>query len=99
MAHAQGHPPRLLTPREGASSSLVWPEEYRLTYSPPPASSLLAFSLWGRQGKRRDNGPGPRAPSVFPRSAEGNDALAPLAPWLARAQPPVGSSSKYLETF
>lgn len=100
-AHAQGHPPRLLTPREGASSLLVWPEN-RLTYSPPPASSLLAFSLWGRQGKRRDNGPGPRATSVFPGSvpsAEGKAALTPLTPGLVRPQPPAGPSSKCLETF
>lgn len=38
--------PRLLTPRERASSALLWPEEHRLTYSPPPASAL-ALSLWG----------------------------------------------------
>lgn len=35
---------RLLTPSERGSSPLLWPEEYRLTYSPSPASSL-AFSL------------------------------------------------------
>lgn len=35
---------RLLTPSEQGSSPLLWPEEYRLTYSPSPASSL-AFSL------------------------------------------------------
>lgn len=34
----------LLTPSEPGSSPLLWPEEYRLTYSPSPASSL-AFSL------------------------------------------------------
>lgn len=34
----------LLTPSERGSSPLLWPEEYRLTYSPSPASSL-AFSL------------------------------------------------------
>lgn len=44
--------PRLLTPREGGSSSLLWPEEYRLTYSPSPASSP-ARSLWGRQDERK----------------------------------------------
>lgn len=42
----------LLTPSERGSSPLLWPEEYRLTYSPSPASSL-AFSLWGRQDERK----------------------------------------------
>lgn len=58
--HAGGRP-RLLTPREGASSSLLWPEEYRLTYSPSPASSL-AFSLWGRQDERKDTWARPSNP-------------------------------------
>lgn len=57
--HAPGSP-RLLTPRGAARSSLLWPEEYRLTYSPSPASSL-AFSLWGRQDERKGACDSPRA--------------------------------------
>lgn len=95
--HARGSP-RLLTPRERASSARLWPEEYRLTYSPPPASSL-AFSLWGEgreestcDGLQPASGPAGslREPSSFRGRGDGGRVHAgqSKAAWPPRAGAP-----------